>query len=436
MAFSDFITVNITATSVGVTQAGFGVPLILGTPSWPSERIRFYTDITGVAADFATTRPEYLAANAIFSQSPRPPRIAIGRLALKPTQKRTITPTAVNSAVYEIRINDETYSYTADASATAAEIVAGLLALINAGSADHNLTASGTTTLVLTADNAGDWDDVEVLDTALLSLEQDHADPGVATDLAAIKTIDNTWYAIINPWNSEAMALAIAAWAESNTKLFICATQDTPVANVAEGSADDVMKQMKTAAYVRTFPLYHGSNGEFLDAALAGRVLPLDPGSETWAYKTLAGVSASTLTSTQRTNITNKSGTYYVEEAGVNVTLAVDGAAGQVSSGEWVDVVRFRDWIVARIGERTFSLLVNNAKIGYTDAGIAAIAGAVRSVLKDGKAVGGLDSFDVIVGKVADADPADKTARRLRLVNFTADLAGAVHAATINGSVG
>lgn len=429
MALSDIVTVNITSTSVGVTQAGFGVPLLLSAnAAWPTERVRFYTDVTGVAADFATTTPEYKAATAVFSQNPKVKRIAIGKLALKPTQRRTITPTAVNDAVYRVRVGSTIHSFTADASATAAEIVTGLIALINAGT--DTLTATGTTTLVLTGNTPGAWDDVEILDRSLMSLEQDHADPGVATDLDAIKLYDNTWYAIYNPYNSRAMGLAIAAWTEANEKLFILDTQDTPVENVAVGSATDVAATAKTSAYFRTSVWYHPSTGSMFGAALLGNLLPDEPGSETWAFKTLAGVAAVSMSATQRLNVHNKYANTYQTEAGVNVT-----EGGKVAGNEWIDVIRLRDWTKARMQERVFALKVGNRKVPYTDFGANMIGGAVRSVLADGVKNKGYASYAVEVGKVADEAALDRQNRIYKGCKWSAVLAGAIHVTEINGTV-
>ncbi len=70
-------------------------------------------------------------------------------------QVNTLTPTVANNALYTVTINGTAFNYTSDSTATANEIVAGLLALINADGA-LSVTASGTSTLILTADVAGD----------------------------------------------------------------------------------------------------------------------------------------------------------------------------------------------------------------------------------------------------------------------------------------
>lgn len=439
MPLSDIVSVTISTDSVGVSQAGFGVPLILShTASW-TERVRSYTSLSAVAADFATTTPEYLMATALFAQSVKPTKIKIGRCANKPTQKYSIVPTVANSTVYTVVIGSTSYSYTSDASATNDEITDGLQTLINAGSGDTTTAtvpgSSGSHVLTLTANAAGNFDSVYVADTSLLSITQDHADPGLAADLAAIALQDNDWYFILNPFNSKACALIIAAYAEANNKIFIAQTGDSNNATLALGSdsTTSLMGQAKTSAYARTAVIYHPNIKEFADAAWIGKCGPLNPGSETWAFKTLSGVSADNLTATHITNIEAKYGSYYVVIAGVNVTQR-----SLVSSNEYIDVIRFRDWLKARMQERIFSRLAAMAKIPFTDQGIAVIENEVRAQLQEGVDAGGISTnpaFVVTVPKASAVSSANKTARLLPDVKFTATLAGAIHKTTITGVV-
>ena len=78
-------------------------------------------------------------------------------------QVATLTPTATNTDDYSVTLSgkktngddySETYSYKSDGDATASEIVAGLLAKINASTVVP-VTATGSATLILTADSAG-----------------------------------------------------------------------------------------------------------------------------------------------------------------------------------------------------------------------------------------------------------------------------------------
>lgn len=438
MALSDIVTISITTESAAVERAGFGVPLILA-PDCPvgfTERVRSYTSLTGLVTDFASTTATYKQASAIFAQSPRPPTIMVGRCALPPTERFAVTPVATNSTLYQMRINGTLVEYTSDASATITEIIAGLKAAIDALSLD--ITVSDQTTYMrILANTAGAFFSVESLDIAKIGVVQDHADPGLATDLAAIALEDSSWYGLLYAFNSKACVDAVSDFAEANDKLFVAQTQESDVVRLSNasdtGGSQTVAGLLKADAKFRTALIYHPKTDAFADAALLGRCLPLDPGSETWAFKTLAGVASVTLTATQRTNALAKYCNVYETIAGVPVT-----EMGKVSGNEFIDVIRFRDWLRARLSEEIFAALARMQKIPFTDAGIAVIEGLVRGVLQDGVDVGGLASDPapvVTVPLAADVSLVDKAARHLPDVRFDAVLAGAIHTIAVSGVI-
>jgi hypothetical protein len=82
---SEIIDLQIAVATLGIPREGFGVPLILSCNAQFAERVRIYTDIADVAADFATSSPEYRAASAMFDQDPHPAQVYIGRAVGKPT---------------------------------------------------------------------------------------------------------------------------------------------------------------------------------------------------------------------------------------------------------------------------------------------------------------------------------------------------------------
>lgn len=97
---ADLVSVTVVLSNPGVTLPGFGTPAILSAkPTWP-ERSRTYKQPSDVAADFLTTDPEYIAANAVFSQKPRPKQLKIIRAALKPTQVHVVTVRTVQAGKY------------------------------------------------------------------------------------------------------------------------------------------------------------------------------------------------------------------------------------------------------------------------------------------------------------------------------------------------
>ncbi len=169
MALSEHVSLTIQDGTVGVARAGFGIPLILSVNAAWSERVRSYTDIEGVAEDFATTTPEYLAASALFSQEPHPETIKIGRAVGKPTIVYTLNVSTVeHSHTYKLLvkgpgITETTVTYAADSATTDGEIVVGLVAALNAVSPNTYIAAGTTSPFTITADSAGTWFSVESL---------------------------------------------------------------------------------------------------------------------------------------------------------------------------------------------------------------------------------------------------------------------------------
>jgi hypothetical protein len=122
---------------------------------------------------------------------------------------------------------------------------------------------------------------------------------------------------------------------------------------------------LKQLGYDRTFTIYNGDTASyFADAAWLGRQLPTIPGSSNWAFKSLTGIIADDLLSSQSSAVFTNNGNTYETFAGQSITRY-----GKVSSGEWIDVIRGADWLQARLQENLYSTLINVEKIPYTDAG-------------------------------------------------------------------
>jgi Protein of unknown function (DUF3383) len=252
MALSDIVNVIVVIQNPGITQAGFGILLIVShTATW-IERTRTYTSLAGVGADFATNTPEYLAAAEVFAQQPCPPLIMIGRASNAPTQKYSIgVYTVANVNNYGVRIAaagangtwvSQVATYTSSSSDTNDGIISGLKTAIDAlavptvsgvGGAQFTTStpgSSGSHTLQILANTAGVFFSVEVLDRSKLSMAQTHADPGIVADLTAMADESNVWYGLVTTFNSSALVVAAAGYAETNTKIYGADTADTLVA--------------------------------------------------------------------------------------------------------------------------------------------------------------------------------------------------------------
>jgi len=447
VALSDFISISISISAARATGPGFGTPLILSHNATWVERVRTYSSPAGVLADFSAHAPEYLAALAMFAQSPSPPTIKIGRSAVKPTQQFDLTPVVHDSTTYTVNILDTSgvshaVTFTSGVGATASSIITGLKAAIDALSLALTTSNQGPNTFLrVLANNAGDfwgvWVDSKQT-SGFLGIAQTQADPGVATDLAAIQLEDPGWYGLETLFNSKALIVAADGWAESNTKLYIAASVDTAIPNTVKSGATDVAATLQAAADTRVAVYYHAIPQEFADAAVLGVFLPMISGSEVWAFKTLVGITVDTLTETQRTNVLAKNANVIEQVAGVNIENQ-----GKVALGEWIDVVRFRDWLASDMGIRIYNLLVAaQNKVSFDDDGIPKVAAQIRASLKAGQRAGGIVKgdegpgvFSVTVPLLSAVNPTDRTNRNLTGVQFTAQLAGAIVATTITGLI-
>lgn len=247
MEISDIVSIVISKSTRTPSQAGFGVPLILGYNATFNERVRTYGKLTDVAQDFATTTPEYKAAAAMFSQTPSPKQIKIARGTNKPTQQFEFTPTVIDSYKYEFKVNGTAVDFTSGVGTTAALITAGLKTAFDLlGVAFTSSQQSTNTVLRLLANAAGGWLNLSSTDPNL-PLLQDHAAPGgtVAADLDAILLADPAWYCLVTLYNSKAYVTDAAAWAQANKKLYLVQTIDSAVRDTPKSGTDDVGEAMQ-----------------------------------------------------------------------------------------------------------------------------------------------------------------------------------------------
>lgn len=428
MSLDQIVNVQVTRQTAAITQAGFGTPLILGpNAEFAQTEIRTYTTLAAVAEDFATSDAEYVMANKLFSQTPRPERIKIGKTSVAVAQLVTITPNVVNEFEYSVTIDGTEYTFESDVDAVNTEIVAGLLALINADTG-AKVTASGTTTLILTADDAGVPFTYEVGTnlTAVLT----NANNGIAEDIQKAIDADNDWYFLLTTATTDAVVEVAAATIEALKKQYLFINADS---DVRTSAADDIVSKLQDKSYFRTSVFYTGTIADRGEAGWVGRVAPLDPGSETWAFKTIAGQTVDKWTDAQIEFLKGKNANYYIQVAGINVTQL-----GKTVGGEYIDIIRFIDWVVARIQERIFRDFALEDKIPFTDGGIAVIEGRIKSVMEDGVTVGGIassDDYTVTVPKASAVPVNDKANRILTGVKFQFTAAGAIHATNIQGTV-
>lgn len=436
-SLDDIVSVQIALQTAGVSRGNFGTPMIVAPLMTFPERVRVYTSYNAASED--DLPPSLLTAlSDCFGQIPRPKQVKVGRRAVLKGVIEVADLIALGT--YSFKVNSETYSYTAGGTPTKAEIATGLA-----------LAVTSDTDEVITATAVGDTVEIAWISTVgsvelLTNLQWGAISPlaassAVADDLDAILDEDSAWYGLVLTERVKQAQLDAAAWTEENDRLFITATNEADVLNPA--LATDLISVLKNTRYYRTAALYHTNAAtEYPDAAWAGRVFTIQPGAETWALKSLASVTPSPLTSTQKQTVVNKGGnTFEFYQAQIALTNP-----GKVAAGEWIDVIRFRDWLKDTIQVNMVQMMINRDKVPYTDAGIQLCVNNLRKSLQEGQNVGGIapdeldannntvPGFVITYPRSVELAPSIKASRTLSL-GFTARLAGAIHVVEITGAL-
>lgn len=392
--------------------------------------------------------PIYMAARDAFSQIPTVNRIFIGRQQVA-SVALTVGAAPVQGRIYTVTLGWKdafgvpqsiTVSHTAGVAPTPTTVAAGLVTAVNATAAP--VTASNAAgVLTLAGDVPNDPFSVAYTGAMTRALPTTTETPSVA--LTAIQAETNDWYGVVITSRVQADIMNAAAWVESNEKL-----QGTSSANPLDydpANTTGLLYQLFQNQYFRTFAFYHQlASTQYVDAALMAKAFTFYPGAETWSLKRLAGVSFDTLTAGQSLAVRNKNGNTFEQFRNFALTRE-----GKVAAGEWIDVIRFRDWLAEQIKVNVVSSMINaDGKVPYTDAGIRIIVAAMRQALDLGVARGGIapeevdpdddrviPSYTISVPASANIAFNDKANRVLNDVKFTARLAGAIHVVNIKGSL-
>lgn len=296
--------------------------------------------------------------------------------------------------------------------------------------------ATDDTTHITLAAPAGLLPSLEVT-AGEFALEDRTSDPGLAADLTAIRAEDDDWYCAILDSNSSAEILALAAIIEPLTpkKILVAQSADTAVLNA--DSITDVAYLVADRDYFRTHVSFHpkvATSDSWIAAALVGNALAYDPGSVTWVNRELVGVGDWAPASADRTALLAKNSGSIETIAGRKVTFG-----GKVGGGEWIDIIHGLDWLHARIGERIFGLLVSatDAKVGFTDKGIARVHAELRAQLTEASAAPSnlLATWSTSVPTAASLSSSQRATRVLPNVTFSATVQGAIHAVNVAGTV-
>ena len=446
------VNVQISLNTTGISTEGFSTLLCVGPHMYGLTRVSTYTDPNQMIEDgFSADDALYRMVSDAFAQTPSPAQVKVGRQQvdgftlmvgqLGATSTYTLT---VSNTLADGTIRKKEYTYT-NSSGSESDILKGILQAITSDSDavltdnEEQAAEETLTELHLEAKNPGTAFSVKV--TSNLQTAMDDITETIAVSMAKIVTSDSDFYGVALASRVDEDILAMAEWAEANEKLFGTAT----AADGAKNSeiTTDIGSQLKAKNYYRTFWFYHAlAAEEYPECAIMARCFAIDPGGETWALKQLSSITTDGLSETESIAVQGKNGNTF--EAVRNISITQNG---KVAAGEWIDVIRFRDWLAEEIKVNVLNVLINANKVPYLDVGIASIESAMRSALNLGQDRGGIAQteydeagnknlgYTVSVPLNANISPNQKALRELKDCKFTARLAGAIHTVEITGNL-
>jgi len=176
---------------------------------------------------------------------------------------------------------------------------------------------------------------------------------------------------------------------------------------------------------------------DYAVAALVGEAAGHDAGSFTYKNLILKGIEPMNISNSDIDAITKTNGITFVTKAGQNVTTE-----GKAMSGEYIDIIDSKDYIISQLEYQTQQTLNNADKIPYDNTGIALLELVAVNVMKDAYNKGiiatdsnGNPAYTVNYALRDETDPADRVERKYIGGKFSFILAGAVHEVEIKGTI-
>lgn len=417
LSVSRLVRATINLSPVAAARRGFGTLLVAGDSNIidTRERIRSYTTLESVAADFGTTAPEYYAAVLYFGQSPHPSTLMIGRWARTATSailyggtlsadEQTIgTWNAITTGAFKITI-DGTERAISSLDFSAATTMAGVAAVINTGLSTYGGCTWDGDSFVITSDSTGatstlgyavapaSGTDISALIKCTSGTAASASIAGIADETpvacaAILATQSAAWFGLTfaaSTMPSDSEHIAVAAYIEGLDlkRMYIITSQDADC--IDSTSTGDIMYLLEALAYKRTFTQYSSSSA-YAAVSAVSRAFAVNFNANrstiTLMYKTEPGVTAEFLTESQAAALQNKCGNVFVEY--VNDTAILQ--YGQMASGHYFDEIHGLSWFEDAVQNAVYNLLYQSkTKIPQTDAGQNQIVSAIAAVCREG----------------------------------------------------
>lgn len=485
LSINDIVSVDVVMNPIAAAVRNFGSLLIVGsTPNVidTTERIRSYSTMTEVTADFGGTAPEAIAAGLFFGQSPQPSQLYIGVFAQSATAGRlvggslTLTQqalanfTAVTAGDLDISIDGTPDTFTAISFAAATNLnnVASILTSALEGKATVVWNAN-TSQFVVTSATVGAASAVSFstapgsgVDIGPLFNFQaaggGRLAPGSAVETAlagveACATNSGLWYGLqMAPVSviQDADRLAIAGFIEAESPSRVYGITSNQASILDPSNTADIASLLLAGGFTHSY-IQYSSTTPHATASFFGRAATVDfTGSNTtitMKFKQEPGVTAENLTETQAAALKAKNCNVYANYT--NSTPIIQ--EGVMCNGYFFDEIQGTDWLQNAAQIAVLDEMLDLPKIPQTDPGVNILVTALDSTgeqavtnglcapgVWNGPPLGALQTGQTLAKgyysyapPVASQSQADRAARKAPAMQMAIKLAGAVHFAGV-----
>jgi len=484
---SNVVSVSIAIGATFPARKGFGTLNIVTAETGVigvAERIRSYSNLDGVAADWPGTSEVVAAATAYFSQQPKPTKLKVSTRyptavaaqlrggAVAANAENLALFTAISDGAFGLSIDGvsediDTLDFSTDATFTeiAASLQTGVQAITTGGFAAATVTHDGVRFFI----NSGTTGETSTISfgidpatgtniSSLLEIRQGEGTKvnGVAAEtitssLNAIQNVDPDWYGLLFTKevrddfvvNTEDAVEAAAGWCEARVKVFGNTSNDLDALDSVTES--DILSVLKAKNLRRTISTYSSSPDQYPSASVLGRAFTVNfnqPNSTiTLKFKQGPGITVEQLTQNEKAVLDSKRGNAFILVGASDMY-----AESRMANNTFFDEVHGIDWLENAIQINVFGyLLTRTTKVPYTDKGVAALEQqvikgldeAVRNgLIAPGETMDGeflANGYKTITVPVALSNQSDKEDRQYNGLSFVALGAGAIHGAQING---
>ena len=482
---SHFVSVSIAKSGLFPAKAGFGELCVVTNDTTKirrSERIRHYTDIDGVVADWGVTSEAAKAATSYYSQSPRPKKLAVAVRYEIPQAAELVggasssvsdfTSITGGSMVLEIDGFSAPVAGLNFTTATTMDDVATIIQTATraamTGVANNTLITviHDGTRFIMESPNPGATSSIGFATpntsgtdvSSLVKWRQGEAasvdgidGEEISESLTAINDVDASWYGLLFTKevrdgvliNGTPAVMGAAAWCEARTKRFFNTTNNIDALNAA--SAGNIGLSIKAAGYGRTMTTFSTYPDAYPSASMAGIAFTVNfeqaNSTMTLNLKEAPGIVGEDLTSGQLAAL---------QAGNMNAIVSIGSQKrftdSRMGDGRFFDEGHGLDWLIDSMQVAVYGhLSTTTTKVPYTDGGAASIEqqmdGVLAQAVRNGLGAPGVTAdgeflsrgYKITVPPVSDVAQSLVDARVYSGITFTLIGAGAMHSVEING---